>query len=331
MNPKCLFPIATVVMLILMGLAGSSTFVARIDLWLDKYDAPLTAQANALSPVIDCINRVDVHWRVAYEMYKSPKQSEQPVLDWITRQHDFDDNGASDATYLQRDICSAKISEKLKLLEYDPPLALKADAYAQALQQVMPLTQQITFYRQARFSTVITEVQPAFADQFRIKAEDYLKASTLLRQHVEALDLEQRRAQLNLIEARLGKDIHWYLLAYMIQARDTLNLVTEGVKNRTLTPQALTRTTAELQLAWDYRQQFNHSQLPETEKRNEVPSYLWSHIARPTQTYLDTLNALHQDWQNKAEPQRLSDDFFAVTRGYDSLISYYNRLGRAEY
>ncbi|SDP08199.1 Protein of unknown function [Pseudomonas arsenicoxydans] len=331
MNPKWLFPIATVVMFILMGLAGSSKFVARIDLWLDKHDAPLTAQANALSPVIDCINRVDVHWRVAYELYKSPKQSEQPVRDWLSSLHDFDDNGASDASYLQRDICSPKISEKLKLLEYDPPLGLKADAYAQALEQVMPLTQQITFYRQARFSTVITEVQPVFADQFRPKAEDYLTASTLLRQHVEALDLEQRRAQLNLIEARLGKDIHWYLLAYMIQARDTLNLVTEGVKNRTLTPQALAKTTAELQLAWDYRQQFNQSQLPETQKRNEVPSHLWSHIARPTQTYLDALNALHQDWQNKAEPQRLSDDFFAVTRAYDSLISYYNRLGRAEY
>jgi hypothetical protein len=331
MNPKWLFPIATVVIFILIGLAGSSKFVARIDLWLDKHDAPLTAQANALSPVIDCINRVDVHWRVAYELYKSPQQSAQPVLDWITRQHDFDDNGASDASYLQRDICSPKISEKLKLLEYDPPLALQADAYAQALQQVMPLTQQITFYRQARFSTVINEVQPAFAEQFRPRAEDYLAASTLLRQHVEALDLEQRRAQLNLIEVRLGKGIHWYLLAYMIQARDTLNLVTEGVKNRTLTPKALAKTTAELQLAWDYLQQFSQHQSPQMQSRNEVPTYLWSHIARPTQTYLDALNALHRDWQNTAEPQRLSDDFFAVTRGYDSLISYYNRLGRAEY
>ncbi|MHC8344354.1 DUF3829 domain-containing protein [Pseudomonas sp. RT6P73] len=208
---------------------------------------------------------------------------------------------------------------------------LKADAYAQALQQVTPLTQQITFYRQARFSTAISEVQPAFADQFRSRAEDYLTASTLLRQQVESLDLEQRREQLNLIEARLGKDIHWYLLAYMIQARDTLNLVTEGVKNRTLTPQALAKTTAELQLAWDYRQQFIQHQLPETQKRNEVPGYLWSHIARPTKRYLTALNTLHKDWQNKAEPQRLSDDFYAVTRGYDSLISHYNRLARAEY
>lgn len=331
MNPKWLFPVATLVMLILMGLAGSSKFVARIDLWLDRHDAPLTAQANALSPVIDCINRVDVHWRVAYALYKSPKQPAEPVRDWITNQHDFDDNGARDAPAIQRDICSPKISEKLKLLDYDPTLALKADAYAQALQQVTPFTQQITFYRQARFSTAISEVQPAFADQFRPRAEDYLTASTVLRQQVEALDLEQRREQLKLIEARLGKDIHWYLLAYMIQARDTLNLVTEGVNNRSLTPQALAKAIAELQLAWDYLQQFGQRHIQETQKRNEAPSYLWSHIARPTQKYLDALNALHKDWKNKAEPQRLSDDFYAVTRGYDSLISHYNRLARAEY
>ncbi|MHC8309092.1 DUF3829 domain-containing protein [Pseudomonas sp. GT1P32] len=331
MNPKWLLPVALFLGLMLMGLAGASKPVARIDLWLDKYDAPITAQANSLSPVIDCINRVDVHWRVAYELYKSPKQAADPVQDWIANRHDFDDDGASDARSIQRDICSPKISEKLKLLEYDTPLTLKADAYVQTLLQVTPLTEQMLFYRQAAFSPPSFELPTGFATQFAPKAEAYLNASAALRQRVESLDVEQRRVQLNRIEARLGKDIHWYLLAYMIQARDTLNLVSEGVKNRTLTPQALAKTTAELQLAWDYRQQFTRHQFPQTQKRDEVPRYLWSHIAGPAQKYLDALNTLHKDWRNKAEPQHLSDDFHAVTRGYDSLISHYNRQARAEY
>lgn len=331
MNPKWLFPLALFLGLMLMGLAGASKPIARIDLWLDNHDAPVNAQANALSPVIDCINRVDTHWRVAYELYRSPRQAADPVREWMDNRNGFDDDSAGEVRSIQRDICAPAVSDKLKLLQYDAPLALKADAYVEALLQVTPLTNQILFYRQAVFSPPPVEIPAGFATQFAPKAQAYLNASTALRQHVESLDLDQRRVQLDLIEARLGKDIHWYLLDYMIQARDTLNLVSEGVKKRTLSPQALAKSTAQLQRAWDYRQQFTHSQLPQAQKRDEVPNYLWSRIAGPTQKYLDALNTLHRDWQNKAEPQRLSDDFYAVTRGYDSLIHHYNRLARAEY
>ncbi|MBV6822938.1 DUF3829 domain-containing protein [Pseudomonas sp. PD9R] len=330
MNPNFLFPVGLVLGLVLMGLTGASKPFARIDLWLDNHDAPVTAQANAQSPVIDCLNRVDVHWRVAYALYQRPQNPADPTGAWEANQHDFNDNGPWNVGYVQKDICSAKISEKLNLLQYDKPISLMADRYVQALQRVTPLTEQINFYRERFFSSRTYDFAPAVASQFKLKADDYLEASTVLKQRVETLDLEQRRQQIKLLETRLGKDIHWYLLAYMIQAKDTLNLVSEGVKNRSLTPQALAKTTEDLQRAWDSGQPFLRPQFAQSD-RDKVPIYLYSEIARPTQQYLKALGTLHKDWQNKAQPQRLSDDFYTVTRSYDALISYYNRLARAEY
>ncbi|MHC8395050.1 DUF3829 domain-containing protein [Pseudomonas sp. LB3P93] len=330
MNREWMFPLGIFWGLIALGMFGIGKPLTTFDLWLDKHDASVTAQANALSPVINCLNRVDVPWRVAYERYTSSEHPVEPVRDWMANKHDFDDGGFSDASFSQRDVCSQKISEKLNILEYDSPLALMADRYVQVLEGVTPLTLNIGVFQQTTYLPTNYALPPDFAEQFQPRADQYLAASTALRQHVESLDLEQRQAQLKLIETRLGKDIHWHLLTYMIQARDTLNLVSEGVKNQTLTPQGLAKTTADLQRAWDNGQPFMSTQLPET-GRNKVPRYLWSDIAAPTQKYLNALNTLHRDWQNKAEPQRLSDDFYDVTRGYDSLISRYNRLARAEY
>ncbi|MGE8188275.1 DUF3829 domain-containing protein [Pseudomonas sp. NPDC086278] len=325
MSQQWMFPVGIFWGVMVLGLVGSGKPLTTFDLWLDRHDAPVTAQANALSPVIDCINRVDVPWRIAYERYQSPEKSAEPARDWMADKRDF-----SDVPFYQQDVCSAKISEKLNILDYDKPLAEMAERYVQALEQVTPLTLNISAYQKVRFSSASYASPADTAAQFQPRTEDYLRASTALRQHVESLDLEQRQAQLKLIEARLGKDIHWTLLAYMIQARDTLNLISEGVKTASLTPQALAKTTADLQRAWDARQPFIHVQFPEPE-RNKLPRELWWQIDEPSQRYLDALNRLHRDWQNKAEPQRLSADFYAVTRGYDSVLNHYNRLARAEY
>jgi hypothetical protein len=331
MSRQWMFPVCVFLGLVALGIFGSGQNLSKLDLWLDQQDVPTTAQANALSPVIDCINRVDVHWRVAYHLYQLPGRPKASVEEWIANREAFDDDGAKDVRFLMRDICSGKIARKLYLLELAPLLREKTERYVGALYAVSPLAEQAGLFPQSLLSAPAPAMPAAFEAQFRATADVYLSASKDLRHQVETLDLEQRRAQLNVLEARLGKDIHWYLLDYMIQARDTLNRVSEGVKYQTLTPQKLAQTTQALQRAWDYRQQFKHAQLPEQEQRTRVASYLWYHIEKPSQQYLDALNTLQKDWQDHAEPQRLSDDYYAVTRGYDALLSYYNRMARVDY
>jgi hypothetical protein len=58
-------------------------------------------------------------------------------------------------------------------------------------------------------------------------------------------------------------------------------------------------------------------------------SDLWGHISEPAQHYLDALYTLHKDWQDHAEPQRLSDDYYAVTRVATTPCSATTTAGRA--
>ena len=327
MIPNWLLPVGLVLMLTLMGLAGASKPIARVDLWLDHREAPLTAQANALNPLVECLNRVDVRWRLSYEAYAT-QRSKQSVQEWIADSRDFADDSSNELRTLQADYCSTRISDKLNILQYDLPLATLADQYVQTLKDVAPLTAGIDVYQRRR--SAAGGPAAAIGDNlWQPQAEAYFNASNPLRQQVERLDLEQRRGQLSLIESRLRHDIHWHLLAYMIQARDTLNLVSDRVKNRSLNPAQLTATTEQLQQAWQAKEQFRRSLLPS--KSGEDARYLWNELSGPTQKYLDSLRTLDQDWRNKAEPQRLSADYYAITRGYDSMISHYNRLARVNF
>ncbi|WRH90210.1 hypothetical protein RCC30_15470 [Pseudomonas fluorescens] len=67
MTSRFMFVSGVVVVLVVMGLASATRPFLKLDLWLDQRESPVTAQANALSPIIACVNRVDVHWRNAYD------------------------------------------------------------------------------------------------------------------------------------------------------------------------------------------------------------------------------------------------------------------------
>jgi len=332
-NANLLFPIGLVIAVVVMGLMGASRPFSQLDLCLDGRDAPITAQANALSPLISCVNRVDVQWRVAYDRYKNPQPPQPHNQQWMLGLKDFDDSDALNVRDIQRDVCSQGLAEKLQLLAYQPELARKATEYARSLNTLATVIPVGRIYREASFSTgsqnpAAIIVESAFIES---AASGYIKASTALREALLPLDAAQRPEQLKRMEARLGKDIHWYLLAYMIQARETIDLLDEGMRNRTLTPQLLADTTAKLQQAWDRRAPFLVSQNNAFRTKTDAARDLWFHIGEPATRYLAALNTLHKDWQDHAPPQQLSDDFHAVNRSYDGLLSHYNRQARAEF
>ncbi|MCU0070280.1 YiiG family protein [Pseudomonas koreensis] len=331
MSSKMLFPIGLVIALVVMGLTGATRPFLQFDLWLDELDSPITAQTNALSPLITCVNRVDVQWRVAYDRYKNPQPPEPRTPQWFLSLKAFDDSDAFTVQDIQRDVCSPGITQKLEILKFQPMLAQKADAYVRTLQYVTTVVPPTRYYREASFLS--SSQQPSMEESATIKraAEEYDSASTALRQALLPLDAAQRPEQLKRLEARMGKDIHWYLLAYMIQARETVDVLDQAMKNRTLTPQLLADTTAKLQQAWDRREPFLAAPYTAFQSKTDAARGLWLHIGVPGTEYLEALNTLQKDWQNHAEPQRLSDDFHAVTRSYDGLLSHYNRRARAEF
>ncbi|MCL9800054.1 DUF3829 domain-containing protein [Pseudomonas sp. AKS31] len=332
MSSRTMFVSGLLIALLVMGLSGATTPFLQLDLWLDNRDAPVTAQANALSPIITCVNRVDVHWQVAYEQYKNPKPpKDYSAANWVPEPRDFEDSDARIVQDIQKDVCLSNMNLKLDLLGYQPELSQRSRDYAKALQGVATVSMPSRFDRSASFVSVFPNPSGAYRERYQSAIADYLRTSTALRHDLVALDVAQRSEQLKRLDARMGKEIHWSLLAYMIQARETLELLEDRMKQRTLTPQTVADTTADLQLAWNRRGPFIGPREPGFRNKDDDARELWRHINEPAQHYLDALNTLHKDWQDHAEPQRLSDDYYAVTRGYDALLSHYNRQARANF
>lgn len=332
MSSRMMFVSGLLIALLVMGLSGATTPFLQLDLWLDNRDAPVTAQANALSPIITCINRVDVHWQVAYEQYKHPKPpKDYSAANWVPEPRDFEDSDARIVQDIQKDVCLSNMNLKLDLLGYQPGLSQRARDYAKALQGVATVSMPSRFDRSASFVSVFPNPSGGYRERYLSAIADYLQTSAALRKDLVALDMAQRSEQLKRLDARMGKEIHWSLLAYMIQARNTLEQLEDGMKHQTLTPQTVADTTASLQQAWSRREPFMRTGERGFRTKDDDAKELWEYISEPAQHYLDALNTLHKDWQEHAEPQRLSDDYYAVTRGYDALLSHYNRRARANF
>ncbi|ROO12056.1 hypothetical protein BK673_06985 [Pseudomonas fluorescens] len=331
MTSRFMFVSGVVVVLVVMGLASATRPFLKLDLWLDQRESPVTAQANALSPIIACVNRVDVHWRNAYDKNQHQRPTADAFGKYISEPQDFDNSDAFTVRDIQEDTCLREINEKLELLAYQPALSQKVRDYAQALKWASVISPPTRLDRSASFFVVPFNQTPRVLAQIQTASNAYISASTALREELLPLDVAQRLAQLKVLEARVGKEIHWSLLAYMIQARETLERLEDGMKHRTLTPQAVAETTADLQQAWNRGGPFIGPREPGFRNKDDDARELWRHIREPAQHYLEALNTLHKDWQDRAEPQRLSDDYYAVTRGYDALLSHYNRQARANF
>lgn len=126
MTSRFMFVSGVVVVLVVMGLSSATRPFLKLDLWLDQRDSVVTAQANALSPIIACVNRVDVHWRNAYDKFERPRPAGNAFDSYLAEARDFDNTDAYTVHDIQKDLCLSHINEKLELLAYQPVLSQKS-------------------------------------------------------------------------------------------------------------------------------------------------------------------------------------------------------------
>ncbi|QHF45013.1 hypothetical protein PspS35_14940 [Pseudomonas sp. S35] len=320
MNPKWLLPISMALGLGLLGVAGAARPLQKMQLWLDQRDSPHTAAASALAPIIDCVNRVDRDTRLTY--YPIPEgESDKPTLD------NYGDRNEPEPYLIRRSVCSQQYTVKLARQAPASDLLAAADAYAQALYNVTALADGVTRLQ----PPAPQELAPEAANkQLQVAhahvVEKYLAASTSLRQQLADEDLRVRPAQLALLQARFGRDMQWHLLNYMITARQAVNQIEQGVRATNLTPQRVADLADAVHKAAEDSRVFMNTL--SSRRPDDEAIYLWYNIKAPADEYLKALNTLRQDWQDHAAPQQLSDDYYLVTRRYDALLSYYNRLAR---
>ncbi|WLH66203.1 DUF3829 domain-containing protein [Pseudomonas sp. FP2309] len=324
MNPKWLLPISLALGLGLLGVAGATKPLQKVQLWLDQRDSPFTAKASALAPIIDCVNRVDRDTRLAYYHSQAP-QAQMSTGDT------FGDDSEPVPRLIQAAVCSPLFTLKLERLEPGSRLIGLASVYAYRLNKFTALADSVTPMPSRNLST---DTQQMVADvmnkhlqgEVAGAGEAYLQVSTQLRSQLEREDLEVRPAQLALLQARFGRDLQWHLLNYMIAARQAVRQIEQGVRDANLTPHQLADLTEAVREASEDSRRFMNA-MPKT-RPDERVAYLWYNTKASADAYLDALRTLHQHWLEHAPPQQLSDDYALVTHRYDVLLSFYNRYAR---
>ena len=325
MNPKWLLPISLVLGLGLLGVAGATKPLQRVQLWLDQRDGPHTATASALAPIIDCVNRIDRDTRLAYYR-KHSTQPEAPDTD------KFGDRNEAEPRLIQASVCSQLYTLKLERQQPGSRLLDLANDYAYQLNKFTSVADMVTpIYRvdgvPPNARQMVAEVMNKHLTQeLQKKGEDYLRVSADLREQLAAEDQRVRPAQLAVLESRFGRDVHWHLLNYMIAARQAVNQIENGMRNANLTLQTVSTLADSLQQAGEGAKAYIRK--PTSPERDEEAEYMWHAITPAADAYLTALRTLEKNWRGHATPQQLSDDYYLVTRRYDALLSYYNRQAR---
>ena len=246
MKPIMLYPVGVVLILCLFSLAGASKQLQIVQWWLNQLDSPQTATAGALAPIIDCVNRVDRDTRLAYylltQVDASVRTAERSGAANLPRE-EFGDNAEPQARLIQKQICTPAITLQLERQAPGSPLITATQQYLQTLRRISDVG---TLLSPNQTPGAKTPQQQLFGNVMldQLKAElsrnggGYLSASAALRDDLTREELRLRPLQLDLLEARLGRDLHWHLLNYMIASRQSIDRIDQGVRAADLTPQA---------------------------------------------------------------------------------------------
>ena len=199
-------------------LIGTEQQQSRFGLWLDRHSSPEVAEANALRPLIKCINLVDVPWRLDRAATPSKEPDDFPYM----QRYDFD--------AIQRDICKSGIAFKAGFVDSTQQIGLIADHYTSTLRNMLERYEAL----QRNYSPDATLALTRHDKDYTRRIEAFLPASEALRRALESLELGLRPKQLEQLEQRQGRDLHWYLLNYMIRARGTVDQLTEAANSKKL-------------------------------------------------------------------------------------------------
>jgi len=294
-------------------LIGTEQQQSRFSIWLDRHSSEETAEANALRPLIKCTNLADVAWRLDQAAPGDSLHDDFPHLQRY------------DPGSIWRDLCKPAIAFKASLLPQTQTLVPVSNRYTSSFESVLIFHQFVQSRNPGQAMLAFSFKDKLYSD----RAGEFLSASQALRSELESSDLALRPRQLTQLEQKLGRDMHWHLLNYMLQARLTINRLDTAAQNRQLDLPLLGSATDGLRQVRDAAQAYRNA-LP-ANRRNGPAHELWSIVEPPAQQYQAALEQLATDWRNRAAPQVLSDDYWNVGHRYDVLLALYNRQADVDF
>lgn len=309
-----------------LGMLTNINMLSAVNGWLHRPGAEQQAHASALRPLIDCINRVDSPWRLAYLNYRtrSPEANDtsKAFIDRfpeLYQRRKGPQLSTLDNETRRPDRCLLTTSQKTDLREDNPRLADLHERYVRALLEVNSATQLFDFYPawDARSSTAAQRAERDVS--FVPLVEGFLVISSQLRQEVEDADRRNRPLQLQQLRDR-GKLHAAFVPDLIVKSRDAMTRLSDGVAAQTLDPQTLAQITKALKSAWGK----GENTVGADDVSQELQT-LWKRVKPPADDYLQALDVLNEHWASNAPPQQLSDDFGRAQRRYDLLIDGYNQ------
>ena len=330
MNRITIAALCTLVPLTLsaVGLLTNTDLLAPLKTWANRQAALEHQQAQALRPVIDCLNRVDSNWRLAYFNYRNRSaRANDPSLDFIERFPELYQRAQGPQLSLldydakRPDLCLLTSSQRSALHKYLPKVAALRDDYMDHLLQVYSSAKEFDFYPNAT-TPGLAPAQRAISDaRFFPVAEKFLAVSSELRAAVDKADRQIRLQQLQHLQVR---DKHQMALisGLILQTRDTMHSLDPR------SPQQLTDALSDLQQTWDYAQRYLRPNQPTSEAEAQR---LWQQIKQPGYAYLGALQTLARHSSENPDPERLDADYFETQRRFDLLVDTYNQAVGQDY
>ncbi|PWY37439.1 DUF3829 domain-containing protein [Pseudomonas sp. RW409] len=312
--------------MIALGLLSNTGTLASINGWLHRPGAEQQARASVLRPLIDCINRVDTPWRLAYFNYRARgPASDDFRKEFISRYPELFQRqrgpqlSSLDNKTRRPDLCLLTSAQKASLREEIPSLAALHVRYVQELLLVNSATQLFDFYP-TWDTPPSTDADRAERDTTFIPlVESFLVISSQLRKEVDDADRQNRLVQLEQLKAR-DKFHAAFVLELILKTQDTMTLINNAAAAQTLNQQSLAQAIKQLRETWDKSRGASDS-----DYESDGLQQLWREVKWPAANYLRALETLDEHWAGNASPQQLSDDFAQAQRRYDLFIEGYNQ------
>jgi len=278
--------------------------------------------------VIDCLNRVDSNWRLAYFNYRNRSaRANDPSLEFIERFPELYQRTQGPQLSLldydakRPDLCLPTSPQRSPLRKYLPKAAALRDDYMDHLLQVYSSVKEFDFYPNAT-TPGLAPAQRAISDaRFFPVAEKFLAVSSELRAAVHKADRQIRLQQLQHLQVR---DKHQMALipGLILQTRDTMHSLDPR------SPKQLTDALSDLQQTWDYAQRYLRPNQPTSEAEAQR---LWQQIKQPGYADLGALQTLARHSSENPDTERLDADYFETQRRFDLLVDTYNQAVGQDY
>ncbi|NVZ70444.1 hypothetical protein [Pseudomonas costantinii] len=291
--------------------------------WVNATGATEYQQAQALRPLIDCLNRVDSNWRVAYDNYRqrSPRAN-APGLESIEGQQHNQSPRLSQFDYNDKrpGLCLLNATQTTALRQSLPELAGIQLRYANQLVRVYMATEKFDFYPDSTLPALNAADRAASDARFFPLAQALLDVSDELRTAVDQADRRMRLEQLKQLQAR-GKHQLARVPELILKTRDTQ----QSLNPNHLEPQQLANAFGYLQSAWASGR---YTLRPDQAKPDPDAQRIWKHVEQPGNDYLQALQqlALHVN-----EPAKTAVDYAETQRRLDLLVDAYNQAVRRDY